>query len=222
MLSTDDMLIALSTGWRPADVEALPLGSFPVTRGWTMSLEASPQNRLGERFGIAQQLAATPTAVIGIEFSPETERAQIVRLVHEIKERFLHCWVVERNVVLDSDDPENGHVYRFGLTRRRSGISREDYRDRWLHGHAPLVLRRHPLFDRYAINLVDDDEDSTWDGIVEQRVTDFATWSEHDRRVVEEKLDVLDDLDRFKGDSLYFAGLSRREIYTRSIVSSGG
>lgn len=41
------------------------------------------------------------------------------------------------------------------LCRRRAEISRAEYAERLLHGHAPLALRHHPTMLGYVVNLVE-------------------------------------------------------------------
>ena len=47
----------------------------------------------------------------------------------------------------------------FFLCRRRSDISREQYAERVLAGHAPLALKHHPSMCRYVINLAEGSPD---------------------------------------------------------------
>ncbi|MEU7815435.1 hypothetical protein [Pseudonocardia sp. NPDC049154] len=97
-------------------------------------------------------------------------------------------------------------VARIGLMRRAAGMSSARFREHYLSHHAPLVMRRGPLFFRYSIHLVRDPEASGWDAVVEQWFVDDATWREHDRLVLEEKEDVRADMAEFVGTLVSFAG----------------
>lgn len=88
-------------------------------------------------------------------------------------------------------------VTRIGLLTRKSGVTREEFQEHWLHHHAPLVLGAGPLFDRYVINLPEAGE--PWDGILEQRFDSDEALREHDRQVAQDKPEVLADVTSFIG-----------------------
>lgn len=56
------------------------------------------------------------------------------------------------------------------LFRKKPGITREAFLDRWHNSHTPLSLRIHPLW-HYSRNVVTEaqvSQDPSWDGIVEE------------------------------------------------------
>jgi hypothetical protein len=94
-------------------------------------------------------------------------------------------------------------VSRVGLMARRPGSTLDEFWEHWTNGHMPLVLSRRPLFTRYVANRVLDPRFG-WDGVVEQWFDSVATLDEHDRRIRDEKPDVVADIPRFVGPMRHF------------------
>jgi len=56
------------------------------------------------------------------------------------------------------------------LFRKKPGIDRNTFLDRWHHGHTPLSLRIHPLwhYNRNVVTEATEGPATPWDGIVEE------------------------------------------------------
>jgi hypothetical protein len=117
---------------------------------------------------------------------------------------------LEEHVVVEAGGYLDRSLLRLGLMRRRPELSRAEFFEHWVGGHAPLVLAHEPLFTRYVLNRIVGDVGPV-DGVVEQQFADRDTWQEHDRLVREEKPDVLRDVAMFiSGGDQYAAQLVRR------------
>jgi hypothetical protein len=106
------------------------------------------------------------------------------------------AWEVEEHVAAGPVRTTRAAVHRLGFVIRRPELDRDAFAAHWTGIHAPLVMASDPLFDHYVLHTMRGDG-GPWDGIVDQRFRDVATWAEHDRRIVEERPHVRADIGRF-------------------------
>jgi hypothetical protein len=119
------------------------------------------------------------------------------------------CWTTDQHVFVESDEPLPGAVHRFAMARRMAHLDHGQFRSHYLRTHAPLVVAQGPLFDRYVVSMIDDEQ---WDAVAEQRFADFDTWAEHDRQIFEDKPAVRADLPNFLGGVVQLAAVHRLEV----------
>jgi hypothetical protein len=110
---------------------------------------------------------------------------------------------VREHVLMGPPEYDDTALLRLAFLTRLDGLSASQFGRHWLDSHAPLVLASGPLFERYVVNLTED-EHAGWDGFVEQQFADEAARIEHDRQVLEDKPAVLADVRRFVGSARQF------------------
>ncbi|MCW2839056.1 MAG: EthD domain [Aeromicrobium sp.] len=153
---------------------------------------------------------ALPTHAIGLDV-PGLGADEAVALTGAVGARLGTgwCWVTEQHVFVESDAARPDAVYRFAMARRMAHLDHEQFRSHYLQTHAPLVVAQGPLFDRYVVSMIDDEQ---WDAVAEQRFADFDTWAEHDRQIFEDKPAVRADLPNFLGGVVQLAAVDRLEV----------
>lgn len=154
--------------------------------------------------------ARPPSLAVGLEVALR-EVDDVDDVVRALAERLetSWCWATEQHTFIESDEPRPDAVYRFALARRMSHLDHEQFRTHYVTTHAPLVVEKGPLFDRYVVSMLDDDQ---WDAVAEQRFADFDTWAEHDRQLFEDKPEVRADLPNFLGGVVQLAAVGRVEV----------
>lgn len=116
-----------------------------------------------------------------------------------------HAAFTREHRFLDVMHARRGSLARFGPNKRRDGLSRADFGDHWSTTHAPLVIRKGPLFRRYSAFVLEPDDPADFDGVVMQWFDSVEDWKEHDRLVRDEKPEVLQDISTFSKSSVQFS-----------------
>jgi uncharacterized protein (TIGR02118 family) len=101
--------------------------------------------------------------------SPQGQKARADRLAHASRNERLQ--VVEHPFV---DTGAKPHFKLVAALKRRSDLTRADFKRWWLERHAPLVVK-FPELSRYQVNLVEHGDEAFADGVAEVCFNDQAT-----------------------------------------------
>lgn len=149
----------------------------------------------GDEIGQIVPGAPTPAGLLTIQQAPDAA-ALSPALSGMIRERITGVRVLAvREHLAMAPSPETA-LSRVGLVTRKYSLTLGAFWQHWTQIHIPLVLAHDPLFDGYATNLLDD-RALPWSGVVEQWFVNTATWTEHDRRLREERAAIVEDIRKF-------------------------
>lgn len=148
------------------------------------SLEFRPHHK--QKFGLPKGLEHVAFAADG----PEEIEGSVLTIPAEGELMF------ER----PGSGPGRGGVLRLLLNVRRPDISREQFAHHWRTVHAPLAIGLNPRYDYYITNI-SQDEQSTWDGVLQEWFPDRETFIEHETGLQNVKKVVANDYPLFLADS---------------------
>lgn len=174
---------------------------------WSMRLTAAPQSSVTDWLNgdAAVGVSPVPAVAFGAATGADDDSLEAARVLG----RWSHLWEVQSHVQYDSCPPDSSTaLYRLGIVKRLPSLTPEAFSRHYLGTHAPLVVATRPLFTRYVVNISMSANDG-WDAVNEQRFEDSETWAAHDAAILASKPEIREDLRRFVGAMVQFAGHDR-------------